>query len=342
MLPMKKAWKYALVASISLLGLICFAWTAFRPYCIPVLKIADQPVFADEWRSFLQQQKSAATVYYTKNYGCTTFDEQYWRTEYDGRTPLDYARKLALDALIDDCMILQEARDKSLIDAIDLRTLKKEWQAFNEQRQSAAENGVIYGPLQYSFENYYRHLISNLRNSLGELLTTNTPFTETELQGFYQKNRAMFTNAGDMQAVGLRIEGDEVAAYDLMLQAKQDISNGMSFEEACARYAASGEPEPFEFTFLNEKATMHGQSEIYTACSSTGEGELSDIVQTQQGCYLFLITQKNKEQVLNYEEVKNRIRDILAAEKLEVHLKTLRDSCKIQIQEQLWEKIQME
>lgn len=154
---------------ILLLALLCIGWEISLPYRTPVLVIGTQEIFSDEWQEFLQQQKSAVTVYYTQNYGCTVFDDAFWSTEYDGQTPLDCARNRALDTLIDNCVVLRAAQERDLIENIDLRTLKKEWKGFNKQRESSVSmNSVMYGPIEYSFENYYRHLISNLRNSLEE------------------------------------------------------------------------------------------------------------------------------------------------------------------------------
>ena len=70
-------------------------------------------------------------------------------------------------------------------------------------------------------------------------------------------------------------------------------------------------------------------------------GEISEVIETQQGMYLLEITRRDEVQVMEYEEVKNRIRDILAAEYLDAHLQKLRDECVFQVQEQLWESIQM-
>ena len=77
------------------------------------------------------------------------------------------------------------------------------------------------------------------------------------------------------------------------------------------------------------------------ACSQLEIGEISEIIETQQGYYLLKITEKDKEQVMAYEEVKNRIRDILATEKLELYLQALRTEYSVRICEPLWNKIQI-
>ena len=50
---------------ILLLALLCIGWEISLPYRTPVLVIGTQEIFSDEWQEFLQQQKSAVTVYYT-------------------------------------------------------------------------------------------------------------------------------------------------------------------------------------------------------------------------------------------------------------------------------------
>lgn len=326
----------------SIVFILFFGWFLSRSYQTPVITVGTQNIFADEWKEFLQQQKSAATVYYTENYGCTTFDNSFWTTEYNGQTPLDYARNRALDELIDGCIVLEEAQKEGLIENIDLRTLKKEWKGFNDQRQSSvSQNGVVYGPVEYSFENYYRHLISNLRNFLGEKLIQEDPEAETRAKNFYHENLDMFTTVGDIHASALLIEGEKDESYRLAQQAKEAIEKGMSFEQACKQYATCGEAQFFEFTSLTQKADLHGLSEVYAACSQLQMGEISEVIETQQGMYLLEITRRDEVQVMEYEEVKNRIRDILAAEYLDAHLQKLRDECVFQVQEQLWESIQM-
>lgn len=190
--------KVFLAMIILLLALLCIGWEISLPYRTPVLVIGTQEIFSDEWQEFLQQQKSAVTVYYTQNYGCTVFDDAFWSTEYDGQTPLDCARNRALDTLIDNCVVLRAAQERDLIENIDLRTLKKEWKGFNKQRESSVSmNSVMYGPIEYSFENYYRHLISNLRNSLEENLIDEDPLIEEAAQEFYGENLNQFTTSGN-------------------------------------------------------------------------------------------------------------------------------------------------
>ena len=314
--------KVFLAMIILLLALLCIGWEISLPYRTPVLVIGTQEIFSDEWQEFLQQQKSAVTVYYTQNYGCTVFDDAFWSTEYDGQTPLDCARNRALDTLIDNCVVLRAAQERDLIENIDLRTLKKEWKGFNKQRESSVSmNSVMYGPIEYSFENYYRHLISNLRNSLEENLIDEDPLIEEAAQEFYGENLNQFTTSGNTHVSGLLVEGSHASAYQLIQEAQRAIREGMSFENACTRYATSGEEERFQFTSLSQKADIHGLSTIYAACSQLEIGEISEIIETQQGYYLLKITEKDKEQVMAYEEVKNRIRDILATEKLEYYEK---------------------
>ena len=160
-------------------------------------------------------------------------------------------------------------------------------------------------------------------------------------QEFYGENLNQFTTSGNTHVSGLLVEGSHASAYQLIQEAQRAIREGMSFENACTRYATSGEEERFQFTSLSQKADIHGLSTIYAACSQLEIGEISEIIETQQGYYLLKITEKDKEQVMAYEEVKNRIRDILATEKLELYLQALRTEYSVRICEPLWNKIQI-
>lgn len=331
-----------LIITAGVLITLCFVWLRVLKARTPVVKINDQNVLAEEWKGFLQEQKSATTVYFTQNYGCTDFGEEFWETKYDGITPHEYAVQRALDALITDAMVLQEASDRALIASIDLETIKEEWRRFNTDRQNTMEeNGVIYGPAEYSFTNYYRHLISNLRNLIAEEIISEGSITEEELRQFYNKNHSLFSYMGEMQVQGLLVSADTEDAYEAILSAKEAIKSGMDFTDACTVYASSKEPTEFTFTSLSQKADLHGESEVLAACSSLDAGEVSEIVKTQQGYYLLQVIHKSEEQIYDFEEVQNRILDILAAEKVETCLQVQRDMCSVSVNEILLAKVKI-
>ena len=65
--------------------------------------------------------------------------------------------------------------------------------------------------------------------------------------------------------------------------AQELFERGLSFENACTRYATSGEEERFQFTSLSQKADIHGLSTIYAACSQLEIGEISEIIERNKG-----------------------------------------------------------
>ena len=62
-------------------------------------------------------------------------------------------------------------------------------------------------------------------------------------------------------------------------------------------------------------------------------GEISDIVQTQFGYHLILVTDKKPEKIINYEDVENKINQYLKQEKVkqevELYVNKLRDTAEI-------------
>ena len=65
------------------------------------------------------------------------------------------------------------------------------------------------------------------------------------------------------------------------------------------------------------------------------------IVKTQQGYYLLQVIHKSEEQIYDFEEVQNRILDILAAEKVETCLQVQRDMCSVSVNENLLAKVKI-
>lgn len=60
-----------------------------------LLTVDGYGVTEEEFLMFLRDQKAITTNYYWTNYKMETNDE-FWRTEVEGQTPLDYAKDRAL------------------------------------------------------------------------------------------------------------------------------------------------------------------------------------------------------------------------------------------------------
>ena len=60
------------------------------------LTVGGRKITKDELSFFFDQEKNATYTYYSSTYGVTNFDGPFWKTEFDGKTPLKYAQERAL------------------------------------------------------------------------------------------------------------------------------------------------------------------------------------------------------------------------------------------------------
>ena len=65
-----------------------------------LLTVDGYGVTEDEFLLFLRDQKAATTNYYWVNYEMQS-DGDFWDTEVDGQTPIEYAKERALDAVVE-------------------------------------------------------------------------------------------------------------------------------------------------------------------------------------------------------------------------------------------------
>lgn len=123
------------------------------------------PVAEEEFRLFLDDKKAAAAAHFYAVYGAQV-DSGFWNRAYDGQTPLEYARELALTTLTESKMEDILLHERGLVEDIGYAALMGELKAKNEEQErkmAAGETAYglkVYTPLEfYSYTRSQRYFL---------------------------------------------------------------------------------------------------------------------------------------------------------------------------------------
>lgn len=128
----------------------------------PVLYVDGHKVTDPEFRWFLSREKAAVFQYFNRKYQAA-FDQDFWKTEFQGRIPVELAKERTLQKLIRTKVQLILFQQLGLIRSTEYSTFLEILENENRRRNDALQAGkIIYGPVQYNQRQYYDYWLSNL------------------------------------------------------------------------------------------------------------------------------------------------------------------------------------
>ena len=121
--------------------------------------------------------------YYLSNYGIALEDKDWTRTVGD-ETPEEFLYKTALKECRYNKAVFILAYEKGIIEYVDFRHFKMALKDENAKRKKAIEAGeTVYGMTTFSEEEYYSHVLSDLKNALVEEMSISDEDVARYLEG---------------------------------------------------------------------------------------------------------------------------------------------------------------
>lgn len=158
-----------------------------------ILTVDGYGVTEDEYLMFLRDQKAATANYYWVNYKMQP-DNDFWHTEVDGQTPLDYAKALALTAAVTAKEKLLLAAEKDVTVYKNYPEMLDDMAAENADRAAKKANGeVFYGVTEFTPFTYYQYLTDNSGSELETVLEEEAAPTDEELKQLYAEYAAVLS-----------------------------------------------------------------------------------------------------------------------------------------------------
>ena len=243
-----------------------------------------------------------------------------------------------LENLISRELLYQESRSKGIkIDPqateTQLKALKQRFPKEADFKKALSDINLTEKTLENRIE---RDLaIQELVNSK---IAPQINISKADNQAFYKDHPEYFKQPEQVKASHILIKLETQADESQQKQAKkkieeiqQKLKNGQEFSELAKNFSEG--PSSVKGGDLDYFSRGKMVKPFEEAAFALKPGEISDIVQTQFGYHLILVTDKKPEKIINYEDVENKINQYLKQEKVkqevELYVNKLRDTAEI-------------
>lgn len=192
--------KMTVVFAAAAVCITAAVFTAASKQSVPAEKIAayvdEEPVYYEELKYFINRNKLIVREALISQSGKESSDFQ-WGDEIEGETGYERLVSESLKKAVPVKLVLRESKKLGLAGAEDYPELMKSWKDENAGRKEKKQNDqVLYGVIQYSKEEYYDYVNSNLELRYKEKLISGgtVNVSDEEIRAAYDKDSGYFNN----------------------------------------------------------------------------------------------------------------------------------------------------
>ena len=216
--------------------------------------------------------------------------------------------KQALDEIINRELLYQDALaagmkpDKEKVNA-QSEKIRKRFKSEEEYKTALEKEGIKEETIRFQIEK--DQLVQQLNE---KKIVEASRISEEQLKNYYDKNTAQFKQP---ESVKLRIISttDEQKAKDI----QEKIKAGNEFGEIAFNFSEDNyRVKSGEVGYIHKGRML---PDIETAAFKLKSGEVSDLIHTEDSWFLIKVEDKKPEQQLSFEEVKEKLKREIEADK---------------------------
>ncbi len=314
----------------------------------PIGKVNGEPISLRLFQAELARQKAETYAYFHAEYGAED-SENFWTSAYDGEVPVETARQKALDEVVRTIVQQKLAKEKGLVDDISyggfLNALKKE---NRERKEAIRQNKVIYGPVEYSEDNYFNYVMSNLiiklKSKLAEKELAVSDLQAKEIYEF-RKDTAFRLVAVRVQKISLPfgMSKDNTftreQARSKIEELLERLKNGGSFEELSKEFNRDRHVMEQTFDENSKRSDMRKDPELRAAAINLNPEQISGILETADSVTILRCIAREEKGYKNFEEVKDSIKTLILDENYNIFVDKLVREARVDIDRDAYERI---
>jgi len=323
---MKTTTHYKLFLVVCTLLLIPLAgWAQDQPAAADAAAVVNGSVITQKALSFETQR----------------FMEQMARQgQVPGEDMLPQVRENVLNRMIEEELLYQDSQAKAI--KVPEDRVQKELTSIKERFPSEKEYHDALAGIDMDEDALARKITRGV--AIEELIKTHVvqeiAVTDEESRAFYDQNTSMFEKPEQVQARHILIKTAEDATDDQKAEARKKIDDIRKKAVAGEDFAAlakaySDGPSNVRGGDLGYFSRGQMVKPFEDVAFSLKKGEISDVVETQFGYHIILVTDHRPASVVSYETAKAQIAERLKQEKnlrqIRQYIETLREKADIEI-----------
>jgi hypothetical protein len=242
--------KTAIIASVCLIG-AAVIFLFFRPRKIqtydglrPAGTVNGEPFFQEDLDVYALELRAAVAADYGRRYNLPGVGARFWDTKYGNATPRETLYGMALDRVVRNMVLIQEARKRGIDAPESYHSLKAEREEWN-----APGDEIVYGPKQLAPAEFNSYRITGITDEL------KTALLKKELAPSEAQLRAAYDSLPDELKQAPWLASGDLFTWDEGFSPEKEIrgalGRGLDPEEAVRELAGDFpglKRENFEFT----------------------------------------------------------------------------------------------
>jgi hypothetical protein len=277
------------------------------------------PIDEREMGMAMNQKRSLVLNYFYEKHGVAD-SSTFWRESHGGEVPIEVLKKQAMDALVQYKVERGLAYEEKLIQSLDYDSFLSEWQQENKRRKGiVAKGGVIYGPVEFSVEQYVQYKQSNLMIDLKEAWAKSQRIQEELLLSEYERTKEeRYRRSDQFQIEVVTLPYNRNNRESLL----RDMKNRM---EEWKREKGSIQKLPMPNGALYEQYTYtRGEDSVeashpvvWEAIQGLRSGESSEIMDERSAWVWFHVSDRQPGGYEEFDKVKEAVRNYYIEEQFQ-------------------------
>lgn len=169
------------------------------------------------------------------------------------------------------------------------------------------------------------------------------PISDSEIEKFYEDNKKeVFQQSLQlcMNVISIDSQEDEKASTEELLEYITQIKSGSDIKDVELRNETKAQREEYRTDELSSKGYLNTISPLLEACTDLQVGDVSDVrFDSSFGYFIVQLSDVKEGRVMELEEVRNRISDILITEEFEQYVKDRVDNFTIDMNSELFDRM---
>ncbi|UXP33874.1 hypothetical protein N6H18_07940 [Reichenbachiella agarivorans] len=312
-----------------------------------VVEINSMRVTDSEFRIHLNRNIAGTYNYYYQQWGVHPH-AAFWETQYGEKTPQSYILEKTLSQLVDIKLKQQLATQMGLIVEFTFDSLQGWWVQDNKDRKlKKSQGGVVYGPVERTFADFYDYFYDRLFIKLQEEVNQNLLSASTsQLEAYYELNKErwfQYSPDAEVEYIEFQYDGssdrDQVA--HLVELTYDKLSKGMEMStllSAFPQYSYRHQTYVKTDDVLGEE-DVEGQ--LIAWALELDVDELK-IFNGRSSMYIMHCIKKSPKQTYSYDEIKRDVQWYYQKYRYQELLDTLKQNAKINVNDEVLDNIEIQ